>query len=239
MSSRPVLVDTMWLPAGAEGRTKMRTRGLEATVQGLDPAPRVRLRDGLVQAPRRRRRRRATTPIFTPSRSVKIDTPGSARASWTWHRDYEGKPRPTDRQTPRRGNNAAVVVYKHGGRWILGNADTQDRLVRELAVGAQAAVAFVDDTPSPEGPASRASPLVRTLFSEVASFTPRPSATGQHQRESSDHEYRRDDPRPAELLLEEQCPDRRPGDDARLAQHGDRGERCPRLRPEHQAVGHD
>ena len=43
-----------------------------------------------------------------------------------------------------------VVVYMHGGGWILGNASTHDRLVRELAVGAQTAVAFVEYTPSPE-----------------------------------------------------------------------------------------
>src|SRR5262245_13708153 len=34
-----------------------------------------------------------------------------------------------------------VVLYVHGGGWILGNAGTHDRLVRELAVGAGAAVA--------------------------------------------------------------------------------------------------
>jgi acetyl esterase/lipase len=28
-----------------------------------------------------------------------------------------------------------VIVYMHGGGWILGNAATHDRLVRELAVG--------------------------------------------------------------------------------------------------------
>jgi acetyl esterase/lipase len=43
-----------------------------------------------------------------------------------------------------------VVVYMHGGGWILGNAATHDRLVRELAVGAQAAIVFVEYTPSPE-----------------------------------------------------------------------------------------
>ena len=30
-----------------------------------------------------------------------------------------------------------VVVYMHGGGWVLGNAATHDRLVRELAVGAR------------------------------------------------------------------------------------------------------
>jgi acetyl esterase len=43
-----------------------------------------------------------------------------------------------------------VVLYMHGGGWILGNAGTHDRLVRELAVGAHAAVVFVEYTPSPE-----------------------------------------------------------------------------------------
>lgn len=36
-----------------------------------------------------------------------------------------------------------VVLYMHGGGWVLGNAGAHDRLVRELAVGARAAVAFV------------------------------------------------------------------------------------------------
>ncbi len=43
-----------------------------------------------------------------------------------------------------------VIVYMHGGGWILGNAGTHDRLVRELAVGARAALAFVEYPNSPE-----------------------------------------------------------------------------------------
>jgi hypothetical protein len=38
----------------------------------------------------------------------------------------------------------------HGGGWILGNTGTHDRLVRELAVGAAAAVEFVEYDRSPE-----------------------------------------------------------------------------------------
>src|SRR5919112_6470189 len=45
-----------------------------------------------------------------------------------------------------------VIVYMHGGGWILGNAATHDRLVRELAVGARAALAFVEYLNSPEAP---------------------------------------------------------------------------------------
>ena len=43
-----------------------------------------------------------------------------------------------------------VVMYFHGGGWILGDRDTHDRLIREIAVGAEAAVVFVDYARSPE-----------------------------------------------------------------------------------------
>jgi acetyl esterase/lipase len=43
-----------------------------------------------------------------------------------------------------------TILYMHGGGWILGNAGTHDRLVRELAVGVNAAVVFVEYTRSPE-----------------------------------------------------------------------------------------
>jgi acetyl esterase len=43
-----------------------------------------------------------------------------------------------------------VVVYVHGGGWILGDRNTHDRLVREIAVGVEAAVVFVDYDRSPE-----------------------------------------------------------------------------------------
>jgi acetyl esterase len=41
-------------------------------------------------------------------------------------------------------------MYFHGGGWILGDRDTHDRLVREIADGAQAAVVFVDYARAPE-----------------------------------------------------------------------------------------
>ncbi len=43
-----------------------------------------------------------------------------------------------------------VVMYFHGGGWVLGDKNTHDRLIREIAHGAQAAVVFVEYTPSPE-----------------------------------------------------------------------------------------
>lgn len=43
-----------------------------------------------------------------------------------------------------------VIMHFHGGGWVLGGKDTHDRLVRELANGAQAAVVFVNYTLAPE-----------------------------------------------------------------------------------------
>jgi acetyl esterase/lipase len=43
-----------------------------------------------------------------------------------------------------------TILYIHGGGWVIGNAETHDRLVRELAVGVQAAVVFVEYGRSPE-----------------------------------------------------------------------------------------
>jgi acetyl esterase len=43
-----------------------------------------------------------------------------------------------------------VVLYFHGGGWVTGDKETHDRLVREIAVGAQAAVVFVEYSRAPE-----------------------------------------------------------------------------------------
>ena len=43
-----------------------------------------------------------------------------------------------------------VIVYIHGAGWVFGNAHTHDRLIRELAAGANAAVVFPNYSLSPE-----------------------------------------------------------------------------------------
>src|SRR4051794_39576546 len=43
-----------------------------------------------------------------------------------------------------------VVIYIHGAGWVFGNSHTHDRLIRELAVGANAAVVFPNYSLSPE-----------------------------------------------------------------------------------------
>ena len=46
------------------------------------------------------------------------------------------------------GIRLPVIFYIHGGGWVMGDENTHDRLIRELAVGANAAVVF----PVPGGP---------------------------------------------------------------------------------------
>jgi acetyl esterase len=43
-----------------------------------------------------------------------------------------------------------VILYFHGAGWVMGDAKTHDRLVRELATGARATIVFVDYERSPE-----------------------------------------------------------------------------------------
>lgn len=46
--------------------------------------------------------------------------------------------------------NLPVIMYFHGGGWILGSKNTHDRLVREIANRTHAAVVFLNFTLSPE-----------------------------------------------------------------------------------------
>ncbi len=49
-----------------------------------------------------------------------------------------------------RNGNLPVIVYTHGGGWILGNFGTHQRLVRDLVDQSGAAIVFVNYSPSPE-----------------------------------------------------------------------------------------
>jgi acetyl esterase/lipase len=92
---------------------------------------------------------RGARKVLDAIQAVPIDKPG-VEENWlvvpTEVGDVEVrivKPRAAAEMLP-------VVLYLHGGGWVLGNAGTHDRLVRELAVGADAAVVFVEYTRSPE-----------------------------------------------------------------------------------------
>lgn len=45
-----------------------------------------------------------------------------------------------------------VVLYLHGGGWVLGDADTHARITREIAVQSRTAVVFVEYARAPEAP---------------------------------------------------------------------------------------
>ncbi len=51
---------------------------------------------------------------------------------------------------PMGSDLSAAILYFHGGGWVLGDAHTHDRLVREICVGTGAAVVFVDTSRAPE-----------------------------------------------------------------------------------------
>jgi acetyl esterase len=51
---------------------------------------------------------------------------------------------------PELLGDAPVIVYGHGGGWVLGDRHTHDRLTRDLAMAAHAAVVFVDYARAPE-----------------------------------------------------------------------------------------
>ncbi len=48
-------------------------------------------------------------------------------------------------------NVLPVIIFMHGGGWVLGDKETHDRLVREIVQGTQAVLILVDYTRAPEG----------------------------------------------------------------------------------------
>jgi acetyl esterase len=68
-----------------------------------------------------------------------------------------------------------VIVYIHGTGWVFGNAHTHDRLVRELAVGTEAAVIFPNYDLSPEAKYPTAVEEVYTVLKWVAQQGTSPS----------------------------------------------------------------
>src|ERR1700719_3565395 len=53
---------------------------------------------------------------------------------------------------PRAVGALPVIMYFHGGGWVMGDRGTHDRLLREIAVGVEAAVVFVDYARFANGP---------------------------------------------------------------------------------------
>ncbi len=60
------------------------------------------------------------------------------------------RPQGSSNSNSSSNEDLPVVMYFHGGGWVLGGFDTHERLLREIANGSQAAVVFVNYTRSPE-----------------------------------------------------------------------------------------
>lgn len=92
----------------------------------------------------------ARTLISDAQKSAKVNLPAVASE------DRVLKVGPTGRTDIRIVRPAGAkgtlpaIVYIHGGGWVFGDKETHDRLIRELAVGANAVVIFVDYERSPE-----------------------------------------------------------------------------------------
>ncbi len=56
----------------------------------------------------------------------------------------------TVRPAGTEGETLPGVIYFHGGGWVLGNFTTHERLMRDLATQANAAMVFVEYSPAPE-----------------------------------------------------------------------------------------
>jgi acetyl esterase len=73
-----------------------------------------------------------------------------------------------------------TILYMHGGGWVLGNSGTHDRLVRELTVGVNAAVVFVEYERSPEAHYPVAIEQGATRPHAGSRSTARPTASTRH-----------------------------------------------------------
>lgn len=81
---------------------------------------------------------KADLPEVAGVRDLAIDGPASQIPIRTYHPD-PGQPRP-------------IVMYFHGGGWVLGSCDTHDDICRELATRAGCVVVSVDYRLAPDHP---------------------------------------------------------------------------------------
>jgi acetyl esterase len=106
---------------------------------------------------------KGSTPInqlpYAKARQVLIDTQakGDTAMPEADVQEMTLKVGPTDevkvytvRPAGMKGESLPGVVYFHGGGWVLGNFATHERLMRDLATQANAAMVFVEYSPAPE-----------------------------------------------------------------------------------------
>lgn len=66
--------------------------------------------------------------------------------------------------------NTPVILYIHGGGWILGNAMTHDHIIRTLATRTDCAVVFVNYSRSPEAQYPTAINEIQSVLSYISDY---------------------------------------------------------------------
>ncbi len=92
----------------------------------------------------------AARDILTHAQAVRVTKPPASVEDMTFPVGPTGTVRIRIVRPAGAAPGLPVVMHFHGGGWILGDKETHDRFTREIAVGAHAAVVFVDYDRSPE-----------------------------------------------------------------------------------------
>jgi acetyl esterase len=92
----------------------------------------------------------AARRILTKVQSVPVAKPNASIEDTTFPVGPTGTTRIRIVRPEAAKGPLPVIMWFHGGGWILGDKDTHDRVVREFASGVSAAVVFVDYERSPE-----------------------------------------------------------------------------------------
>jgi len=92
----------------------------------------------------------AARDVLTAAQAVPVAKPAASIQDTTFPVGPTGSVRVRIVRPEGETASLPVVMHFHGGGWILGDKDTHDRFTREIAVGAHAAVVFVDYERSPE-----------------------------------------------------------------------------------------
>ena len=83
------------------------------------------------------------------AQSGSVEKPDAQIKDWTVNSEA-GALRLRTIRPIRAGDRSPVILYFHGGGWVLGDAITHDRLISELALRVEATVVFVDYDRAPE-----------------------------------------------------------------------------------------
>jgi acetyl esterase len=134
MSTRPQETVGRLVPAGLEPTTEAFVRSLAAL--GGSPLEELSVAEARESAVALQAGRAAKRPAAIEDRTIPGGPAGEISIRIV-------RPEGTPGVLP-------AVMYFHGGGWVLNDQETYDRLVREVANGAAAAVVFVNYTRSPE-----------------------------------------------------------------------------------------